>query len=146
MSQTQIIHNTQNINIAQAQTNCVAAMPKKKPKKKKQKLDLANIMKLSGIGDEDDIQFESDTSQSESEHSAIHLQQDLMHQHQTTNSEPHIMRTQAQANILQADAGKRIGDIHISAMAQPTMNATATPLVQVSFVDFHILDITNIPT
>ncbi|KAJ3650748.1 hypothetical protein Zmor_016828 [Zophobas morio] len=42
--------------------------PKKKPKNKvKKKLDLANLMKLSGIGDEDDIQFESDASQSESE-------------------------------------------------------------------------------
>lgn len=42
--------------------------PKRKPKKKKKnkepKLDLANIMKLSGIGDDDDVHFESDASES----------------------------------------------------------------------------------
>ncbi|XP_044260840.1 putative uncharacterized protein DDB_G0271606 [Tribolium madens] len=45
---------------------------KKKPKNKvKKKLDLANLMKISGIGDEDDIQFESDASQSESEPNSV---------------------------------------------------------------------------
>lgn len=99
--------------------------PKKKPKKKKQKLDLANIMKLSGIGDEDDIQFESDTSQSESEPNVVQTPQ------------PHII--QQQANIVQSasnlvqtsEPAKKIGNIQISTMAQPTINATAAPLLQV---------------
>lgn len=112
-----------------------AAVAKKKPKKKKQKLDLANIMKLSGIGDEDDIQFESDTSQSESEHNSVHSHpntpqpQSMMQPQNVIQSQQNIVQTQA--NILQSTDTKKIGNIQISAVQQPTINAAATPLVQV---------------
>lgn len=89
----------------------------------KKKLDLANIMKLSGIGDEDDIQFESDTSQSENEHTSV----------PTTPQPQHLVQSstvQAQSNYMHTDAKKNIQNIQISAMAQPTIN-TATPVVQV---------------
>lgn len=70
--------------------------------KLRKKLDLANLMKISGIGDEDDIQFESDASQSESE----------------PNSIPNTPHSQ---NIVQEN--KKIGNIQLSAMPQPTINA-----------------------
>lgn len=89
---------------------------KKKPKHKvKKKLDLANLMKISGIGDEDDIQFESDTSQSESE----------------PNSIPNTPHSQ---NVVQEN--KKIGNIQLSAMPQPTIN-TAPPMVQVLNQNFQ---------
>lgn len=100
--------------------------PKKKPKKKKQKLDLANIMKLSGIGDEDDIQFESDTSQSESEHNSVHSQPHTP-QPQNTNT---VHSSTVQQVQVQSDTTKKIGNIQISAVAQPTINP---PLLQVRF-------------
>lgn len=89
----------------------------------KKKLDLANIMKLSGIGDEDDIQFESDTSQSESEPASV----------PTTPQPQQVVQSstvQAQSNYVHTDAKKNIQNIQISAVAQPTIN-TATPVVQV---------------
>jgi hypothetical protein len=93
---------------------------KKKPKNKvKKKLDLANLMKLSGIGDEDDIQFESDASQSESEPTSV----------------PNTPQPQQQQNIVQAEP-KKIGNIQLSAMPQPTINA-ATPVVQVLNQNFQ---------
>lgn len=104
--QTQIMQQNEHLSFTQAQI--ANNLPKKKPKRKKQKLDLANIMKLSGIGDEDDIQFESDTSQSESE--------------PTMQITENIIRPQ------QIDAHKRIGNIHITSMPQPTVS-TGTPLV-----------------
>lgn len=77
-------------------------------------------MKLSGIGDEDDIQFESDTSQSESEPTQSVQQANTAHQqHQQTT------------NLLTQDAGKKLGNIQISAVAQPTISAAAAPLLQV---------------
>lgn len=101
--------------------------PKKKPKKKKQKLDLANIMKMSGIGNDDDVNFESDTSQSESEpiHSQSSTPQPQLSvvQPQTIQQQNHIVQT--------AEAAKKIGNIQISAVAQPTINTAGTPLVQV---------------
>lgn len=126
------IHQQHNL----AQTTVInahqanAAVVKKKPKKKKQKLDLANIMKLSGIGDEDDIQFESDTSQSESEHNSVHSQpntpqpQPMMQPQNMLQSQQNIVQTQA--NILQSADPKKIGNIQISTVQQPT------PLVQVN--------------
>ncbi|GJQ75409.1 hypothetical protein Trydic_g23579 [Trypoxylus dichotomus] len=124
----------QNTVIGAQQVNATVA--KKKPKKKKQKLDLANIMKLSGIGDEDDIQFESDTSQSESEPNSVHSQpntpqpqpQNVMQPQNVIQSQQNIVQTQA--NILQSTDTKKIGNIQISALPQPTINAAATPLVQ----------------
>lgn len=114
--QQTIVNNTQQ-QVIQHQV-------KKKPKHKvKKKLDLANIMKLSGIGDEDDIQFESDTSQSESEHTSV----------PTTPQPQQVVQSstvQAQSNYVQTDAKKNIQNIQISAVAQPTIN-TATPVVQV---------------
>lgn len=121
---TQLTNPTINSNAVQSQNT----LPKKKPKKKKQKLDLANIMKLSGIGDEDDIQFESDTSQSESEHNSVHSQPNTP-QPQTTNAQTnHVQQVQ-----VQNDASKKLGNIQISTMAQPTINATTTPLLQVRY-------------
>lgn len=122
--QAQIMQHDQNISLTQRNSNSPI---KKKPKKKKQKLDLANIMKLSGIGDEDDIQFESDTSQSESEPS-VQVQSDLPHHQHSIIQEAGILRSQA--NVIHTDANKRIGNIQISAVAQPTVT-TGTPLVQV---------------
>lgn len=85
---------------------------KKKPKHKvKKKLDLANLMKISGIGDEDDIQFESDASQSESEPT-----------------------TPISQNVVQEN--KKIGNIQLSTMQQPTINA-APPMVQVLNQNFQ---------
>lgn len=102
---------------------------KKKPKHKvKKKLDLANIMKLSGIGDEDDIQFESDTSQSESEPTSVSTTPQPQPQQVVQSSS-----VQAQTNYVHTDAKKNIQNIQISAMAQPTIN-TATPVVQVRAV------------
>ncbi|KRT84998.1 hypothetical protein AMK59_2128 [Oryctes borbonicus] len=127
----------QNAVINAHQQMNAATIAKKKPKKKKQKLDLANIMKLSGIGDEDDIQFESDTSQSESEPNSVHSQpntpqpqpQSVMQPQNVLQSQQNIVQTQA--NILQSTDTKKIGNIQISALPQPTINAAATPLVQV---------------
>lgn len=107
------------------QTATLPTPLKKKPKKRKQKLDLANIMKLSGIGDEDDIQFESDTSQSESEHNSVHSQPNTP-QPQTTNA---VQSSTVQQLQVQSDTTKKIGNIQISAVAQPTINP---PLLQVS--------------
>lgn len=133
-------HHQQQQNIIQTPpsiTTMTAA--KKKPKKKKQKLDLANIMKLSGIGDEDDIQFESDASQSESEHNALnshvnalHTQQQTQTTCQTQTQQQSLQQVQLQSNCDQTT--KKIGNIQIStvATAQPTINATTTPLLQVS--------------
>lgn len=70
-------------------------------------------MKLSGIGDEDDIQFESDTSQSESDTNTV------------VPGVPVIQHS--------SDTTKKMSNIQISAVtAQPTINATATPLLQVT--------------
>ncbi|KAG5879758.1 hypothetical protein JTB14_027044 [Gonioctena quinquepunctata] len=109
---------------------------KKKPKSKvKKKLDLANIMKLSGIGDEDDIQFESDTSQSESEPTSV-----------PTTPQPQQMvqssTVQAQTNFVHSDSKKNIQNIQISAMGQPTIN-TAAPVVQVLNQNFQSGMISN---
>lgn len=81
-------------------------------------------MKLSGIGDEDDIQFESDTSQSESEPTpTVHVNTSQQQQQQQS--------TQQTTNLLSQEAGKKLGNIQISAVAQPTISATAAPLLQV---------------
>lgn len=122
--------NQQPINatqVAQQQNiiNSTQTTIKKKPKNKvKKKLDLANIMKLSGIGDEDDIQFESDTSQSESEHNSVPNTQQTQNVVQTS--------TVQATNLVQTTDAKKIGNIQISAMPQPTINTT--PVVQVSFI------------
>lgn len=122
------------VNASSATGNIQTMTPKKKPKKKKQKLDLANIMKLSGIGDEDDIQFESDTSQSESEPNSGHSHPNTPQPQQTVIQQQQTNIVQNAANLVQAnDSGKKIGNIQISAVAQPTISATATPLLQVSF-------------
>ncbi|KAK5638151.1 hypothetical protein RI129_012446 [Pyrocoelia pectoralis] len=105
--QTQIMQQNEHLSFTQAHITSNSPL-KKKPKKKKQKLDLANIMKLSGIGDEDDIQFESDTSQSETE--------------PTIQITENIIRPQHLDN-------KRIGNIQIASVPQPTVS-TGTPLVQ----------------
>lgn len=90
-------------------------------------------MKLSGIGDEDDIQFESDTSQSESEPNNVHSHPSTPQPQQTVIQQTNIV--QNAANLVQsADSTKKIGNIQISAVAQPTISATATPLLQVSEV------------
>lgn len=123
------------VNTSSAAGNIQSPSPKKKPKKKKQKLDLANIMKLSGIGDEDDIQFESDTSQSESEPNTVHSHPSTPQPQQTViQQQTNIV--QNAANLVQSDAAKKIGNIQISAVAQPTISATATPLLQVSYIFF----------
>lgn len=46
-----------------------------------------------------------------------------------------------QQNLVQAasDATKKIGNIQISAVAQPTINATATPLVQVKRFELYYI-------
>ncbi|XP_045469662.1 putative leucine-rich repeat-containing protein DDB_G0290503 isoform X2 [Harmonia axyridis] len=115
---------------------------KRKPKAKvKKRLDLANLMKLSGIGDEDDIQFESDTSQSESEHNTG-----------STTPQPQQIQMQAstiQANTLQAQniihqtEGKKMGGLQIQGLTQPTINAAATPVVQVLNQNFQSGMISN---
>lgn len=113
--QQTIVNNTHQQQVIQHQV-------KKKPKHKaKKKLDLANIMKLSGIGDEDDIQFESDTSQSESEPTSVPT---------TPQPQQVVQSSTAHTNYVQTDAKKNIQNIQISAMAQPTIS-TATPVVQV---------------
>lgn len=86
-------------------------------------------MKLSGIGDEDDIQFESDTSQSEPEPTAGGAQAT----HSTTSTHQQQPQT---SNLLPQDAAKKIGNIQISAVAQPTISATAAPLLQVMLYSF----------
>ncbi|GLV37010.1 BRD4 interacting chromatin remodeling complex associated protein [Carabus blaptoides fortunei] len=87
--------------------------PKKKPKKKKKnketKLDLANLMKLSGIGDDD---VESDTSESAGLSEPNHGVQKIM------KSEPQVVTAPSDANELSFP--KRIGNIHISAISQDT--------------------------
>lgn len=109
-------------HVAQQQNIINSTSIKKKPKNKvKKKLDLANIMKLSGIGDEDDIQFESDTSQSESEPNLVPNSQNVVQTNTT--------------NLVQTTDAKKIGNIQISAMPQPTINA-ATPVVQVITRDY----------
>ncbi|CAG9861226.1 unnamed protein product [Phyllotreta striolata] len=110
---------------------------KKKPKNKvKKKLDLANIMKLSGIGDEDDIQFESDTSQSENEQNSVPTTPQPQQQQVVQNT------VQAQTNFVHTDTKKNVQNIQISAMAQPTINA-ATPVVQVLNQNFQSGMISN---
>ncbi|XP_057653985.1 alpha-protein kinase 1-like [Diorhabda carinulata] len=129
LTQQTLVNNTQAQHVVQHQ------QLKKKPKNKvKKKLDLANIMKLSGIGDEDDIQFESDTSQSESEHNSV----------PTTPQPQHTVHStvQAQTNFVHTDTKKNIQNIQISAMAQPTINAT-TPVVQVLNQNFQSGMISN---
>lgn len=133
MNQHQNLTQAPIITTHQAGTTAIA---KKKPKKKKQKLDLANIMKLSGIGDEDDIQFESDTSQSESEPNSVHSHPNTPQPQQTMQQPQNMIQSQqnivqTQANILQSTDTKKIGNIQISAMPQQTINAATTPLVQV---------------
>lgn len=120
-------HQTILNNAQHHQQHIVQQQMKKKPKHKvKKKLDLANIMKLSGIGDEDDIQFESDTSQSESEHNSVPTTPQPQPQQVVQSS-----TVQAQSNYVHTDAKKNIQNIQISAMTQPTINAAA-PVVQVS--------------
>lgn len=118
---THIAQQQTIVNNTQQQQQVIQHQVKRKPKHKvKKKLDLANIMKLSGIGDEDDIQFESDTSQSESEPTSV-----------PTTPQPQVVQSStAQTNYVQTDAKKNIQNIQISAVAQPTIN-TATPVVQV---------------
>lgn len=84
--------------------------PKRKPKKKKKKepkLDLANIMKLSGIGDDDDIHFESDTSES-----ALSCDNHVLKTPKSeTPSAPSTPELETHLTF-----PKRIGNIHISAV------------------------------
>ncbi|KAK9887314.1 hypothetical protein WA026_021623 [Henosepilachna vigintioctopunctata] len=116
---------------------------KKKPKAKvKKKLDLANIMKLSGIGDEDDIQFESDTSQSENEHQPGSTTPQPQQQIQMHANAIQANAIQAQNIMHQAD-GKKIGGIQIQGIAQPTINTAATPVVQVLNQNFQSGMISN---
>lgn len=75
---------------------------------------------LPGIGDEDDIQFESDTSQSESDHNSV-----------PTTPQPQQPVTPTGNMAYAPDAKKTIQNIQISSMPQPTLN-TATPVVQVT--------------
>lgn len=90
------------------------------------------IFKNIFSGDEDDIQFESDTSQSESEHNSV----------PTTPQPQQVVHStvQAQTNYVHTDTKKNIQNIQISAMPQPTIN-TATPVVQVSHVLFVIYNL-----
>lgn len=133
--QQTLVNNTQQQQQIQVKQQIQHMSIKKKPKVKvKKKLDLANIMKLSGIGDEDDIQFESDTSLSESEHNSV-----------PTIPQGHPVQTsglQAQASFLHSDAKKNIQNIQISAMAQPALNAAA-PVVQVLNQNFQSGMISN---
>lgn len=90
--------------------------PKRKPKKKKKnkepKLDLANIMKLSGIGDDDDVHFESDTSESAlSTDAQIKISKPDVTPPASTPTTPEI-------DTNQLNFPKRIGNIHISAVTQ----------------------------
>lgn len=79
-----------------------------------------------GIGDEDDIQFESDTSQSESEHNSVPTTpQPPSHSQPLTPS-----NMSAPMTFVQAEPKKNIQNIQISAMPQQTIN-TASPVVQV---------------
>lgn len=120
--QQTILNNTQHHQQQVVQQQQIKKKPKHKVKKK---LDLANIMKLSGIGDEDDIQFESDTSQSENEHNSVPTTPQPQPQQVVQSN-----TVQAQSNYVHTDAKKNIQNIQISAMTQPTINATA-PVVQV---------------
>ncbi|XP_072381618.1 uncharacterized protein [Diabrotica undecimpunctata] len=131
LAQQTLMNNTPQQQILQQQQHHLKKKPKSKAKKK---LDLANIMKLSGIGDEDDIQFESDTSQSESEHNSV----------PTTPQPQQVVHStvQAQTNFVHTDTKKNIQNIQISAMAQPTINA-ATPVVQVLNQNFQSGMISN---
>lgn len=85
-------------------------------------------MTFLGIGDEDDIQFESDTSQSESEHNSV----------PTTPQPPPQPQSVTPTGNMQGpptgyDTKKNIQNIQISAMPQQTIN-TATPVVQVNIL------------
>lgn len=125
---------------AMAQQHAINQQKKQKAKpKSKKKLDLANIMKLSGIGDEDDIQFESDTSQSESEHNPTSTTPQPQQQQQVQMQASTI---QAHSNIMQTEGKKIQTGIQIQGIAQPTINA-ATPVVQVLNQNFHSGMISN---
>lgn len=92
--------------------------PKRKPKKKKKnkepKLDLANIMKLSGIGDDDDIHFESDTSES-----ALSSENQSAQQNVPKPSKPEPIPTPTTSEVeSHITFPKRLGNIHISAVTQ----------------------------
>ncbi|KAL3270668.1 hypothetical protein HHI36_021196 [Cryptolaemus montrouzieri] len=117
---------------------------KKKPKNKvKKKLDLANIMKLSGIGDEDDILFESDASQSENENNTGSTTPQPQQQHIQMQASTIQANTIQAQNIMHQTDGKKIGGIQIQGIAQPTINATAAPVVQVLNQNFQSGMISN---
>ncbi|XP_050300396.1 polyhomeotic-proximal chromatin protein-like isoform X2 [Anthonomus grandis grandis] len=133
----QTIVNSQQQAQQQQHIQIQQQLLKKKPKVKvKKRLDLANIMKLSGIGDEDDIQFESDTSQSESEHNSVPT---------TPQPVPQNPQQVPPASPSPFDPKKNIQNIQISAaVPQPTINP-ATPVVQVLNQNFQGSMISNNP-